>query len=293
MVLLQAFVNGILIGAVWSLLGLGKQIVLGVIHFVNFAHGHLVLLAMYLMLFFWTVTGADPFILLPLVVVILGVVGFALDRLLVRRLIRLGERSQMIATIALALVIENAALLIAGPQPRTLTSSWSEKALNVGGLFLNTGRLMGLAIAVVAFVATWWVITRTPLGVMIRATSQNRDAAQYNGIDITRMYALAFALSVALAGIVGAIFVVSTPVDPSTAWTFLILMFIVPVLGGLGSISGTFLAGLIVGVLQLLSTTFFDIQLQNALVYGLFVIFLVVRPQGLFGRATDQGQVSV
>ncbi len=293
MVLVQALVNGILIGAVWSLLGLGKQIVLGVIHFVNFAHGHLVLLAMYLTLFFWTVTHADPFVLLPLVVIVLALVGFALDRLLVRRLIKLGERSQMIATIALALVIENAALLIAGPQPRTLTTLWSEKAVNLGGLFLNTGRLMGLAIAVVAFVATWWIITRTPLGVMIRATSQNREAAQYNGIDITRVYALAFALSVALAGVVGAVFVVSTPVDPSTAWTFLILMFIVPVLGGLGSISGTFIAGLIVGVLQLLSTTFFDIQLQNALVYGLFVLFLVVRPQGLFGRATDQGQVSV
>ncbi len=293
MVLVQALVNGILIGAVWSVLGLGKQIVLGVIHFVNFAHGHLVLLAMYITLFLWTVTHLDPFVILPFTVVVLGLVGFVLDRVLVRRLIILGERSQMIATIALALVIENAALLIAGPQPRTLTSSWSDRAVSIGSLYLNTGRLMGLAVALIAFAFTWWVITRTPLGVMIRATSQNRESAQYAGIDISRVYALAFALSVALAGVVGSVFVVSTPVDPSTAWTFLILMFIVPVLGGLGSIGGTFIAGLIVGVLQLLSTTFFDIQLQNALVYGLFIVFLVVRPQGLFGRATDQAQVSV
>ncbi|MEP9382952.1 branched-chain amino acid ABC transporter permease [Nocardioides sp. KR10-350] len=293
MVLIQALVNGLLIGAVWGVLGLGKQIVLGVIHFVNFAHGHLVLLGMYLTLFAWITTGADPFLLLPVVAIAMVILAFILDRLLVRRLIKLGERSQMIATIALALVIENAALLIAGPQPRTLQNSWSDKAVQLGGVYLNAGRLMGLAIAILAFVVTWWIITKTPLGVMIRATSQNRAAAQYMGIDIGRVYAYAFALSVALAGVVGSLYVVSTPVDPSTAWTFLILMFIVPVLGGLGSIAGTFLAGLIVGVLQLLSTTYFDIQLQDALVYGVFVLFLVVRPQGLFGRAADQRQVSV
>lgn len=291
--LVQALINGILVGAVWVILGLGKQIVLGVIHFVNFAHGHLVLMAMYISFVLWTATHADPFLLLPLVVIIMGAVGFLLDRVMVSRLVKLGERSQMIATIALALIIENTALLIFSPEPRSISTWWSNSALKIGSVYINYGQLMACAVSVVTAAASWWVIRRTALGVMIRATSQNRDAAQYMGINVGRVYGYAFALSVALAGVVGAVFIVSNPVSPSTAWTFLILMFVVPVLGGLGSIPGTMIAGALVGVIQVLSTNYLDIQLQNALVYALFLAFLVFRPQGILGKATDQRKVSV
>ena len=293
MLLVQALINGVLIGSLWVILGLGKQIVLGVIHFVNFAHGHLVLLAMYISLGLWSLTHADPFILLPFVVVIMALVGWVLDRLVVGRLVQLGERSQMIATIALALIIENGALVIASPQPRSIRTWWADSAWEVGGIFINYGQLAGLGVASIAFIGTWWLIRYTSLGVMIRATSQNRDAAQYMGIDVRRVYGYAFVLSVALAGVVGAIFVVSTPVDPSTAWLFLILMFVVPVLGGLGSIPGTLIAGIVVGVVQVLSSTYLDLQLQNAIVYVLFLAFLVLRPQGIMGKATDQFKISV
>lgn len=293
MLLVQALINGVLIGSLWVILGLGKQIVLGVIHFVNFAHGHLVLLAMYISLGLWSLTHADPFVLLPFVVVIMALVGWVLDRLVVGRLVQLGERSQMIATIALALIIENGALVIASPQPRSIRTWWSDSAWEVGGIFINYGQLAGLGVASIAFIGTWWLIRHTSLGVMIRATSQNRDAAQYMGIDVRRVYGYAFVLSVALAGVVGAIFVVSTPVDPSTAWLFLILMFVVPVLGGLGSIPGTLIAGIAVGVVQVLSSTYLDLQLQNAIVYVLFLAFLVLRPQGIMGKATDQFKISV
>lgn len=291
--LVQALINGALVGAVWAVLGLGKQIVLGVIHFVNFAHGHLVLIAMYVSLLLWTLTHADPFLLLPAVVLCLAVIGAVLERTMVRPLVHLGERSQMIATIALALIIENSALLIAGPDPQSVQSWAAHSALKVGGVFINYAQLIGLGIAAVAFGATWWLLKRTPLGAMIRATSQNREAAQYMGIDITRVYGYAFVLSVALAGVVGGIYVVSTPVAPGTAWTFLVIMFVVPVLGGLGSIGGTIIAGVMVGTIQVLSAEYIDIQLQNAMVYSAFLLFLILRPQGMFGRATDQFRVSV
>jgi branched-chain amino acid transport system permease protein len=293
MLLVQALINGMLVGAIWGTLGLGKQIVLGVIHFVNFAHGHLVMVAMYLALFLWTVTRADPFLLLPVVVVVMAGLGWVLDRVLVRPLVKLGDRSQMIATLALALIIENLALIIAGPQPQSIQTWWADTALHVGGIFVNYGQLGGLVVALAAFGATWWLIRSTPLGVMIRATSQNREAAQYMGINIRRVYGIAFMLSVALAGVVGAVFIVSSPVDPSTAWSFLILMFVVPILGGLGSIPGTIIAGFLVGLVQVLSSTYLDIQLQNALVFVLFLAFLVLRPQGILGKATDQFRISV
>jgi branched-chain amino acid transport system permease protein len=293
MTLVQALLNGVLVGALWGILGLGKQIVLGVIHFVNFAHGHLVLVAMYLALFLWTLTHADPFLLLPVVVVVMAGLGWVLDRVMVRPLVRLGDRSQMIATLALALIIENLALIIASPQPRSIQTWWADSALNIGGIFINYGQLAGLVVAALAFAGTWWLIRRTSLGVLIRATSQNREAAQYMGVNIRRVYGIAFTLSVALAGVVGAVFIVSTPVDPSTAWSFLILMFVVPVLGGLGSIPGTIIAGVLVGIVQVLSSTYLDIQLQNALVFVLFLGFLVLRPQGILGKATDQFRISV
>jgi branched-chain amino acid transport system permease protein len=293
MLLVQALINGVLVGAIWGVLGLGKQIVLGVIHFVNFAHGHLVLVAMYLALVLWTLTQADPFLLLPVVVVVMAGLGWVLDRVLVRPLVPLGERSQMIATLALALIIQSLALIIFSPQPRSIQTWWADTAWQVGGLFINYGQLMGLLVSAIAFAATWWVIRRTPLGVMIRATSQNREAAQYMGINIQRVYGIAFVLSVALAGVVGGVFIVSSPVSPSTAWSFLILMFVVPVLGGLGSIPGTMIAGVLVGVVQVLSSTYLDIQLQNALVFVLFLGFLVLRPQGILGKATDQFRTSV
>ncbi len=293
MLLVQALINGVLVGAIWGVLGLGKQIVLGVIHFVNFAHGHLVLVAMYLALVLWTLTQADPFLLLPVVVVVMAGLGWVLDRVLVRPLVPLGERSQMIATLALALIIQSLALIIFSPQPRSIQTWWANTAWQVGGLFINYGQLMGLLVSAIAFAATWWVIRRTALGVMIRATSQNREAAQYMGINIQRVYGIAFVLSVALAGVVGGVFIVSSPVSPSTAWSFLILMFVVPVLGGLGSIPGTMIAGVLVGVVQVLSSTYLDIQLQNALVFVLFLGFLVLRPQGILGKATDQFRTSV
>jgi branched-chain amino acid transport system permease protein len=260
---------------------------------VNFAHGHLVLVAMYLALFLWTLTHADPFLLLPVVVVVMAGLGWVLDRVMVRPLVRLGDRSQMIATLALALIIENLALIIASPQPRSIQTWWADSALNIGGIFINYGQLAGLVVAALAFAGTWWLIRRTSLGVLIRATSQNREAAQYMGVNIRRVYGIAFTLSVALAGVVGAVFIVSTPVDPSTAWSFLILMFVVPVLGGLGSIPGTIIAGVLVGIVQVLSSTYLDIQLQNALVFVLFLGFLVLRPQGILGKATDQFRISV
>ncbi|MGD9530879.1 branched-chain amino acid ABC transporter permease [Pseudonocardia sp.] len=293
MLLVQALINGVLVGAVWGVLGLGKQIVLGVIHFVNFAHGHLVLVAMYLAFVLWSVTGADPFLLLPVVVVLMAGLGWVLDRLLVRPLVPLGERSQMIATLAFALIIQSLALIVFSPQPRSIQTWWADTAWQVGGLFVNYGQLMGLVVSMVAFAATWWVIRRTALGAMIRATSQNREAAQYMGINIRRVYGIAFVLSVALAGVVGGVFIVSSPVDPTAAWGFLILMFVVPVLGGLGSIPGTMIAGIVVGVVQVLSSTYLDIQLQNALVFVLFLGFLVLRPQGILGKATDQFRISV
>ena len=291
--LLQTLLNGLLIGVVWGVLGLGKQIVIGVIHFVNFAHGHLVLLAMYVSYLLWVSTNADPFLLLPVTVTAMILLGVLLDFVFVRPLVRRGGRSQMIASLALALAIENGALMILGPDPRSIRVWWSNTATEIGGIYLNNGQLMSLAIGLAAFVATWWLLNKTSIGTQIRATSQDREAAQYMGINIQKVYGIAFVLSVALAGVVGGMFAVSSSISPGAGWTFVILMFVVPILGGLGSIAGTMVAGVIVGIVQGLSASYLDIQLQNAMVYVLFVLFLIVRPQGLFGRSTGEVTVRV
>lgn len=293
MTIVQALVNGLLVGSVWAILGLGKQLVLGVIHFVNFAHGHLVLVGMYLSYIVWQYSGLDLTLVIPVVAISMFAVGLLLNAALVRHLVGRDEQSQVVATLALALIIENTALIVFSPQPRSVNSWWADSSFQVAGIYVNWGQFLGLAVSAATFAGVWFFVTRTPMGILIRATSQNSKSAQYQGVRTKEVYAVAFGLSVALAGLVGAILVISMPVEPTTAWSFLVIMFVVPVLGGMGSIPGTAIAGLLVGIIQVFTSTFVSIQLQNAAVYVLFLVFLVLRPQGLLGKSTHQEKVSV
>ncbi len=284
MIYLQIVLNGILIGALWGVLGLGKQIILGVLRFVNFAHANFALIGMYLMFFLWSGTKVNPFFLIPVVVAALGALGLLIEAPLVRPLVRRGERSQMIATLALLLLIQNLMTLWFGPQSRSISSSMNTSGYHLAkGLFVTKTLVFTFVVGMLGLAVTWWAMSRTSFGLKVRATAQRRESAIYCGINVQRVYGRAFALSLALAGLVGALYAIDSPANPSAAGPLLVLMFVVPILGGLGSIPGALLGGLVVGVLQGLTTQFFPPQLENAIIYAVFVLFLLVRPQGLVG----------
>ncbi len=283
-VALQIFINGILIGALWAILGLGKQLILGVLRFVNFAHASFALIAMYIIYYMWKSTGVNPFVLVLPVVVILGLIGLALERPLIRPLVNKGQRSQMIATLALLTLIQSLLSLLFGATSHTVTSGLTSTGTALlPGVFVTWSSLLIFVIALVAFALVWLLLNRTTFGLKIRATSQRRDSAIYCAINVRSTYGLAFALSIALAGLVGALYAIGTPVNPTSAAPLLVLMFVVPILGGLGSIPGALVGGFIVGILQGLTTQILPPQLENAVIYLVFVLFLMARPQGLLG----------
>lgn len=286
MTALSILINGILIGGLWAVLGLGKQIVLGILRFVNFAHANFALLGMYLLYYLWSVTRISPFILVVPVTIALGLLGLLIERPLIRPLVARGERAQMVATLALLILIQNVMNLVFGASSRSVVSSLTTSGVHIAsGVFVTYSSLAIFGFAIVAFAITWLILNRSAFGLRVRATAQRRDSAIYCGVNVRSTYGLAFAMSLALAGLVGALFAITTPVNPTAAGPLLVLMFVVPILGGLGSIPGTLIGGFIVGVLQGIAVEILPPQLENAVIYVVFVLFLMARPQGLLGNA--------
>lgn len=285
MTYVNVILNGILIGGVWGVLGLGKQIILGRLRFVNFAHAGFALIGMYLMYFMWAATHVNPFILIVPVTICLGLLGLLIEVPFVRPLVGRGERPQMIATLAVLLMIPAVIDLWLGPATRTVETSMNTSGFHLGSqVFITKSALFSFLIALAVFVVTVYVMNHTSFGMQVRATAQRRESAIYCGIDVKRVYGQAFAVSLALAGLVGALYGIGTAETLGAATGLLILMFVVSILGGLGSLPGALAGGIVVGVLQGLTVQFLPPLLENALIYVLFVGFLLFRPTGLMGQ---------
>lgn len=285
MTYVQIVIVGILVGTLWGVLGLGKQLILGKLRFVNFAHANFALIGMYLMYYLWSWTKTNPYVWVPVVVIVTGALGLLLERPVVRPLVRRGERAQIVATLALLTLIQNIANLWMGPGDKDVSTSLDSSGWHLIGhsVFVTKNEVFTSVICVVAFVLVWWIMERTSFGLRVRATAQARESGIYCGIDVERVYGRAFALTIALAGLVGALYAIDTPVNPNAATPLLILMFVVPILGGLGSLTGALLGGAIVGILQGLTTQVLPPQLENSVIYVVFLIVLLTRPQGLIG----------
>lgn len=283
--ILQVLLNGVLIGALWALLGLGKGIILGILRFVNFAHAAFALIGMYIVYFAWAAWKVNPYLLLPLAIIGLALLGLLMDRPLVRLLVVRGGRAQILATLAMLLIIQNGANLFFGPATRSVITPLNTSGIHFGVVgFATYSSLITFVLALAIFMVTWLVINRTAFGLRVRATAQNREAAVYNGIDTERVYGRAFALTLALAGAVGGLYAVSFTVSPTAAASLLILMFVVSILGGLGSIAGCLFGGFAVGIMQGLSTLLLPPQLENAVIYIVFLLVVLLRPQGIMGN---------
>ena len=284
MTYLQIVIVGILVGGLWSVLGLGKQLILGMLRFVNFAHANFALIGMYLMYYLWSWTHANPYVLVPVVVIALGALGLVIERPIIRPLVRRGVRAQMVATLAIYTFIQNLANLTLGPGDKSIATSLDTSGYHLfSHVFITKNELFTFIICIVGFALVWWIMMRTSFGLRVRAIAQARESGIYCGIDVQRVYGQAFALTIALAGLVGALYAIDTPVNPNAGNALLILMFVVPLLGGLGTLGGALIGGLLVGILQGLSTQFLPPQLENAVIYVVFLIVLLVRPQGLIG----------
>jgi branched-chain amino acid transport system permease protein len=285
----QSLVFGLLVGALYGLAAVGLSLVFGVMKMLNVAHGELLMLGGYGSFWLFTLYGVDPFVSLLLVGPALFAVGAALHLGLFSHLTRFDEetkiKNSLLIGFGLALVLHNLAIRLWTADERGISTAYGGWVLRLGDITLPWSRLGNLAVAGVVILALYWFLTRTYLGKGIRATAEDWQAATLMGIDVRRTYLIAFALGSALAGIAGTLVTVGFAVSPSIGLAWTLKALVVVVLAGLGSVFGTFLAGLLLGVAEATSVLVIGSAYREVVGLVLFVLVLLIRPQGLFGKA--------
>jgi len=283
----QNLVFGILVGALYGLAAVGLSLVFGVTKFLNVAHGELLMFGGYASFWVFTLLGVDPFLTLPSTIIFLLLVGLVLYKLLFARMVKLTEeikiKNTLLVGFGLSLILQNVALRLWTADDRGITTSYAGSVFTILGVRFPIVRVASLGIAFVSLLALQLFLRRTYTGKAIRATVEDWEAATLMGIDIHRVYLLSFVLGAALAGVAGTLVSVGYSIEPAMGMYWTLKGLIVMVLGGLGSITGTFVGGLILGVTE--SATSFFISGNYRQVVGLliFLLVLIFRPQGLFG----------
>jgi branched-chain amino acid transport system permease protein len=285
MLFLQSVLSGVLVGGVYSLIGIGLTLIFGVMRIINFAHGDLLMIGMYATWLCFTVLGIDPFVSIVIVGPVLFAFGAVLQRVIINRVLDALPQNQILLTIGLGLVMSNTAMLIFTSDYKILTTTYSSSSFTVGGLSISQPLLVAFVITVAITAALSWFLLRTDTGQAIRATAQDRDAAQLMGINVSAMSVLAFGLGSALAGIAGALIAPTYYIFPQVGSAFTLKAFVIVVLGGMGSVAGAMLGGVIIGVTESLAAVYIDSGLKELVVYVLFLGLLLFRPSGLLGKS--------
>jgi len=285
---LQSLISGIMMGAVYALLGVGFSLTWGVMKVIHISHAAFGLVGAFLaytLLQFW---GLDPILSLVVSIPFLFFVACIIYRLLIAYVSQAKEVivSSMIMTFGIAIILENLMLLIWSPDPRLLTTSYTSKVLILGPLYFQYPRLAGFLMSLVGVLVIHFFLKKTYTGKAVRAAWQQPEAAQLYGVNLNRISMITFGLAVSSAGAGGVAMAFLYSFEPHTHNLWLIYLFLVVIVGGVGNVLGTALAGLIIGVITGLSLAFLPYQWVNLLTFGLLMIILIFRPQGLF-----QGEV--
>ncbi len=284
--MLQALLSGILVGGVYGLFSMGFSIAFGVMRIVNFAHGELVMIGMFAAFFAYSAAGVDPLVAIPLAFVVVAALSAVLYLLVYRRFVGRATLQQLLAAIAVALILQTSATLIFGPSAHAVRSNWGSQYLLIGPIFLSYAQLAAFAISVACVLTVEAVLRKTSWGKAIRAVADDPEAAQLVGLNSQVINITAFACSGALAGIAGAVLVSYYPVSPHVGFLLMPIALIATVLGGLGSIGGAFVGGIICGVIQQMTSVLWTSALQDVPLYGVLLLLLAFRPYGLFGRVS-------
>lgn len=285
--LVQNLVFGVLVGALYGLAAVGISLVFGVTKILNVSHGELLMLGGYASFWIFTLWKGDPFLSLPVTFVALLVIGAVLYKLLFSRMITLAEgpkvRTTLLVGFGLALIFQNLALQWWTADTRSVTTAYSSAVFTFAGVRLPIVRVASMLIAIIIVIALQLFLQRTYTGKALRATVENWEAATLMGINIQRVYLLSFVIGAALAGVAGALVSVGYSIDPGIGLSWTLKSLIVMVLGGLGSITGTFVAGILLGVTESATGFFLSLTYREVVGLVLFILVLLFRPQGLFG----------
>jgi len=281
---LQLIISGFLTGGVYSLIALGLSLIFGVMKIINFAHGEMMVWGMYIAYTILILTGIDPFFSLVVSAGVLFVFGYLIQRIVVNRIIESPEAMQVIPMIGAALIFENGARLIWGPDYLSPASKFALSSLWIGEVMIDVPRLLAFLISILITVLVLLFLKYANIGKAIRSAADNRLGALLVGTDVNRVYAVCFGIGTACVGAAGALLVPLMPLSPNAGPPFTMISFIIVILGGMGSLVGAMVGGLIVGVAESVATLFLPSTLKQVVSFSLMVLILVFRPKGLFGR---------
>jgi branched-chain amino acid transport system permease protein len=283
-ILIQAVINGVLMGAVYALIALGLTLIYGVLHIINFAHGALLTMALFAVYFAYKVLGLDPYVAMLAIAPLFFAVGYGLQRFVIGPAAHGDDRSVMLVTLGLAIVIENLLLYAFHADTRTIDVPAGFNVIDVDGALLGVSRVIGFAAVMLLTLLLWALMKRTDTGKAIRAVAREKLGAELSGIDVAHIYAVTFGLGTACLGIAACLLIPTFYVNPTVGQSFILVAFTIVVLGGMGSVTGALLGGLFVGVIESLGGLFFGETLGQLGIFLVFILVLLVRPTGLFGE---------
>ena len=282
-VIAQAIVNGLLIGGIYTLVSIGVTLIFGVVKIVNFAQGEFVMIGMYISYWLASQSGMDPLLSLAVSMPALFIVGLALQRLLIRRVLGLGDMPQIFLTFALSLLLMNVALLLFTANYRTVQTPYSELTFHIGPVYFAVAKLIAFVIAMLLSGLLYLFLHGTDLGKAMRAAAQNREVAMLMGINPDRVFSVAVGVALALAGAAGSLLMPFYPAYPLVGQVFVLMAFVAVVLGTLGNITGALIASLMMGVAESLGVQFVGADSGLIVVFVMLLLTLALRPNGLFG----------
>ncbi len=285
-----ALVNGVLIGGLYGAVALSLSLIFGVMRVINFAHGSLLMVAMFVSYWLWRLLGLSPYLSILATAPILFGLGYFIQATVISPLFKreramiLEPLSVLLLTAGVFMILDNSALLFFGPDFRAVQMDFAIKSIRIGILSINWARLIAFLAGIGVTIALSLFLSHADMGRAIRATAQNRDAAALSGIDVPRIYNITFGLGCAVLGIIGSLMVPFYPVSPSLGIAFGIKSFIVVVLGGIGSLTGCILGGLLLGIVESVTAQFVTSTSAAIFSFVIFILVLTFRPTGLLGQ---------
>jgi branched-chain amino acid transport system permease protein len=283
-VYLNVAVGGVLTGLVYGLMALGLSVIFGVVRVVNFAHGEMMSIAMYLAAVLFAAFHLDPLIMLVPIAAVMFAFGYALQARLINPFINRPEHSQFLLLVALAIIIVNVLLIVFGPDARTVQTSYAYDSFQIGPLIVDATKLYAGIAAIVVAMALLAFFRLTMIGKAIRACADNYTGALVVGLNVNRLYALTFGLGAACVGAAGVMMTLIVDVTPMIGPVYTLLAFVIVITGGLGSMAGALVGGLLIGLTEALAGLLFTPSAKSMFAFGILVLVLLFRPQGILGK---------
>ena len=285
--IIQALISGILIGGVYATIGMGMSIAYGVMGVVNWAHGEVLMIALYISYYLTKFAGFDPYITAVVNIVVMGVFGYILQKLAFNKLVNRGSkvawRDILLVTAGLSLLLQAVFNMIFGAEVKSVSTRYSG-FLKLGAIRIQKPHVISFVVAIICVAVLYWLIQKSEMGRSLRATSQDRTTAQLMGINANRVFCMSFAISMGLVGLAASLLVPFRSTSPYVGASYCFKSFIIVALGGKGNIPGAMVAGILIGVIESVGQMLWSDSVAQIIILVLFIVVLLVKPDGLLGK---------